>query len=98
MEADFDMGECGPETVRVAAPAIPPEALPDLSDGIDDDEPTLVVLPSAIAALAERSAMTTPSVHPGRSRSEEEDDMRRAVIGIWAVAAVLLAARGALVR
>lgn len=93
---DLDLDAC-PQTVRVA-PTIPPDALPDLSDPIDDDEPTLVVVPSAIAALAERCAMTTPSMHPARSRSEEEDDMRRAVIGIWAVAALLLLALGTLVR
>ena len=98
MDPDFDFDDCIPHTVRVAAPMIPPEALPDLSEAIDDEEPTLVVLPSAIAALAERSATTTPSVHPGRSRAEEEYEMRRAVIGIWAVAAVLLTTLLVLVR
>jgi hypothetical protein len=95
---DFDF-DSAPDTVRVAAPLIPPDALPRLyDDEIDDDEPTLVIVPSALAALAERSAMTTPSVHPGRSRSEEEDSMKRAVIGIWAVAALLAATLSFLVR
>jgi hypothetical protein len=94
---DFDF-DAAPDTIRVAAPTIPPDALPRLYDECDDDEPTLVVVPSALAALAERSAMTTPSVHPGRSRSEEEDSMRRAVFGIWAVAAVLVAMLTVLTR
>jgi hypothetical protein len=102
MDSDFDLDfEMAPETVRVAAPSIPPEAIRDHHDArrdLFDDEPTLVVVPSAIAALAERSAMTTPAAHPRRSRAEEEDAMRRAVIGIWALAAVLLATLGILVR
>jgi hypothetical protein len=96
MDSDFDF-EPAPDTIRVAAPSIPPEAIRDDVVGWDD-EPTLIVVPSAIAALAERSAMTTPSVHPGRSRAEEEDAMRRLVIGIWAFAAVLLAMLGMMAR
>ena len=81
--------EASPDTLRVVTPAIPPEAIGEAEDESGDDEapPTLRVLPSAIAALAARSAMVAPAAHPGRSRAEDEDAMRFAAFGIWALAA-----------
>ena len=101
MDSDFDF-EPPPETIRVAAPSIPPEAMRDDEDddGADffDDEPTLVIVPSAMAALAERSAPAVASIYPlRRSRAEDEATMRHALIGMCAVAAVIFAAFGILV-
>lgn len=81
------------QTIRVEVPTIPPEAM-----FVDEDTPTLVVVPSALAALARRSVETEVVHRPRRMREDEEVALRRAVYGIWAVAAVLLATLGVLVK
>lgn len=82
------------QTIRVQVPTIPPEAMAML---VDEDTPTLEIVPSALAALAARS-METASARRRRHRVDEELALRRAVYGIWAVAAVLLAALGILIK
>jgi hypothetical protein len=81
-------------TVRMEAFSLPPGALPD------DDGPTLIAAPATIAALAAASAPPpVPARDAARQLPEREDPaMRRAVIGIWAVAALLFATLGLLVR
>ena len=92
MEPDLEL-DLAPETVRHAALPIPLAAM-----RVDEDTPTLVVAHSALAALAERSMETTVQPRPRRPSVEDERALRRAVIGIWTVAAILLATLGILVR
>lgn len=104
-----------PEAMPDSVPTVMSDAMPDVMPDVmshamtdvmsasmlvDEDTPTLVVVPSALAALAERSMETVPAAHPRRSRdrADEELALRRAVYGIWAVAAVLLATLGVLVK
>ena len=86
-------------TVRMEAFSLPPGALPG------DDGPTLIAAPGTLAALARASVPPAPERAPIQPRfltrppSKADDPaMRRAVIGIWAVAAVLFATLGILVR
>lgn len=99
-DIDFDLDDLdlSPQTLRVPL-TIPPEAMLETML-VDEDTPTLVVVPSALAALAERSMETVPAARPRRTeeRADEELALRRAVYGIWAVAAVLLAMLGVLVK
>jgi hypothetical protein len=88
---DFDISL--DQTIRTVAPTIPPEAMP-----VHEDTPTLVVVPSALAALAERSMETAPIARPRKHREDEELALRRAVYGIWAVAAILFATLGLLIK
>lgn len=73
-------------------------------------ERTVSVPPAQMAVLAAKSARTEsrreaysgypPAYSPARDRTaaREEAEMRRAVIGIWTVAALLLATLGILVK
>lgn len=91
MQTDDDVM---PETMRAPVPARLVEATL-----VNEDTPTLVVVPSALAALVQRSVEgDAASVRPRRHRPDEELALRRAVYGIWFVAAVLLATLGLLVR
>ena len=122
-----DLDEYLERTVRFDGATIPPQAMRE------DDGPTLMVPPPAMAVLAAKSALTTSrrqaySGYPTapatpRSRApralgkgdarlftgrrlrgplaqavDEDPAMRRAVIGIWTVAAFLFAMLGILVK
>lgn len=96
MHPDFDFDSSLDRTIRVDVP-IPLSAMP-----VDEDGPTLVLVPSAIAALVERSVAPPPlasaSADALRTRDEDERTMRFAVFAIWGVAAALFATLGLLVH
>jgi hypothetical protein len=103
-----DLDDYLERTVRFDGLSIPPQAMRD------DDGPTLMVPPPAMAVLAARSARSTNrraaySGYPPSSGARtaqaspralgvEDAGMRHAVIGIWMVAAFLFATLGILVK
>lgn len=92
MQTDLEL-ELAPVTVRH-----PVDPIAVMAMRVDEDTPTLQIAHSALQALAERSAQTTVAVRPRRPTVEDDRALRRAVIGIWVVAAILLATLVLLVR